>query len=129
MDKITIPETYKDGTPVMEGDIIAEGNINDIIWEGKAIVTRRPLGIVVTKQRKKLSMHNTILDKAEFYNVEEIRVGKAEFINEDEEWFNKMIKDVPEEQRYQDLHLSTWDGGFYGWNDIEKIGSIYDFDD
>ena len=126
---ITIPETYKDGTPVMEGDIVAEGHVNDIIWDGKAIITRRPLGVVVVTPRKKLTLTNTILDKTEFYNVEQIRVGKAEFTNKGEEWFGKMIEDVPEEQRYQDLHLSSWDGGFYGWDNIEKVGSIYDFND
>lgn len=126
---ITIPETYKDGTPVMEGDIVAEGHVNDIIWDGKAIITRRPLGVVVVTPRKKLTLANTILDKTEFYNVQQIRVGKAEFTDECEEWFGEMIKDIPEEQRYQDLHLSTWDGGFYAWDNIEKVGSIYDFND
>jgi hypothetical protein len=28
-----------------------------------------------------------------------------------------------------DFHLSTWDGGFYAWDDVEKVGSIYDFKD
>ena len=125
---IEIPETYRDGTPVREGDIIAEGKVGDIIWEGKAKVITRPLGVVYIGSRKKLTKNNTILDKPEFYNVMQIRDGKVKLIEDNlEDWAEEFISKT--HTTTMSFHLSKWDGGFYGWEDIYKVGSIYDFGD
>lgn len=125
---IELPETYSDGTPVHEGDIIAEGKVGDIIWEGKAEIITRPLGVVYVGSRKKLTKNNTILDKPEFYNVMQIRDGKVKLIEDNlEDWAEEFISKT--HKTTMSFHLSKWDGGFYGWEDIYKVGSIYDFGD
>lgn len=128
MNLKTIPESYKNGDPVMEGDIVAEGHIGELIWQDKGVIVRRPLGVVIIQPRKQLTIGNTVLDKSEFYNLREIRSGEAKFIEANqEEWFKEMMKNTDEDQRVQQFHLSTIDGGFYAWDDVEKVGSIYDF--
>lgn len=116
----------RNGNQLFEGDIVAETIIGETIWDGKAIIRLRPLGIVVTYGRRYLKFKDSAMlepEETDKYNIIQIRKGIIELTDKAEDWKTNFEH---EDHKYSDLHLSCYDGAFYGWDSIERIGSIYD---
>jgi hypothetical protein len=107
-----------------EGDIVAEGILGETIWDGKAIVEERPLGIVRIYHHPKVSS-SLPPEETDCYNIEPLRVGKVRLTSLADQW---MINNLAEGTWYSELNISRYDGCFYAWDNIEVIGSIYDLD-
>lgn len=120
MDIKYIDKVDRNGKLLKDGDIIAEGTVGELIWDGKAVVTKRPLGILHVKKQPapKLIM---CPDEHTFYNVEQLRCGEVQLQDDvpDFLFVNAVNGKVP-------LYLSAWDGEFLVWDNIEMIGSIED---
>jgi len=89
----------KNGKDIYEGDIIQECEIGDVIWDGDAVVTKCPIGVVIYN--------------APCFNVEQKVIGEAKFVKE---------------EGGSQLNLSAYDG-FYEWHMIDSykvIGNIYE---
>lgn len=115
----------KNNILLADGDIVAQCTLGDVIWDGKAIIRRRPLGIVKTyKNSEQLPIMEP--EETDCYNVYEIRKGVVELTDKADEWMKTKLAN---EDGYVDLCISRYDGRFHGWDDIEKIGSIYDLTD
>ena len=114
------------GVQLQEGDIVACGKVGKNIWDGTATILRRPIGIVYFPKEHPVYWDDLcIVEENDCYNVKEIRPGEAVAIKgKAEDW---MLKNLCDENGRCYFHLSTYDGDFYGWDSIEKIGSIYDF--
>lgn len=112
------------GNYLKEGDIIAEGILGEEIWDGDGILISRPLGIVrVYNSQKSTAMIHP--EETDCYNIEQIRVGIVQMTDKVEEWAkNKLFSNG-----FCDIHISRYDGRFYGWDKVEIIGSIYDLGD
>ena len=124
--KSMISRKDRNGNQLFEGDIVAETIVGETIWDGKAIVRLRPLGIVVTCGSRDLKIKISPMftpREADKYNIVQIRKGIIELTDKAEDW---MIDFEHEGHKYSDLHMSCYDGAFYGWDSIERIGSIYD---
>lgn len=108
------------GVRLREGDIVAECKKEKIIWDGKGIIRERPLGVVVTY----FDMNAKPIyppEETDKYNIVQIRCGVVELTDKSSDWMNSGDGTCK-------LHLSKYDGGFYAWDNIEKIGSVYDMD-
>ena len=107
------------GTGLHDGDIVAECKIGDVIWDGEAEIVSRPIGIFRVRQSKAIH-YDEIPDRNDFYDIQPIRKGRV-LIKSDKlkSTFNNGKSD------YSDLYLTTYDGMFYGWDNIEIIGNIY----
>lgn len=104
-----------------DGDIVAEGKVGDLIWEDKAKIIKRPIGIFNVFKNPK-TYRELEPECTDFYNIRLIREGLVELL--DREAFIKMLgKDT----QYMNLYLSTYDGNFYAWDNIEIIGNVNDF--
>lgn len=108
------------GVQLKEGDIIAEGKVGEEIWEGKAIIKTRPLGVVITYREPDLSTQYSPSEN-NMYNVQRLRKGEVEYTDKADNFLTKGGK-----IKSGIINISTYDGDFYAWDDIEKIGSIYD---
>lgn len=131
MKSVVKPEICKGvfdkyGFQVHEGDIVIQGHPGQVIWQGDGEVMECPVGVVCTAglKIKMPTVGDFEPEITERYTVKQLRQGivklnpdtKHEFLKEyekDGEW-------------YSSLHLSKYDGDFYGWDDITIIGSIYD---
>ena len=118
--KELIPRKYKNGIQLKEGDIIAESEIGKSIWDGQAIITSRPLGIVVVYHHPQLK-EDIEPEETDSYNIKEIRCGTVKFTDKAKEWMKERLNG--------NLYLSKYDGKFYAWDNIEVIGNIYDLDE
>ena len=108
----------KNGLQLYEGDIIAESEVGKEIWDGQGIIKSRPLGIVVVYP----DMNAKPLyppEETDKYNITQIRCGVVKLTDKSSDWMN-------DGDGRCKLHLSRYDGGFYAWDEIEKIGSVYD---
>ena len=106
----------KNGVQLKEGDIVAECTKDKVIWDGKGIIKERPLGIVVVHH----DMNAKPLfppEETDKYNIVEIRCGIVELTDKCSSWMNSGNGTCK-------LHISRYDGGFYGWENIEKIGKF-----
>lgn len=105
-----------------DGDIVAECAIGDIIWNGKGIVKERPLGLVKVF---KTSICSSLIEPEETdcYNVVQIREGRVKLTDEADSWMKNSLSD---NDKYVSLHISRYDGSFYAWDNIERVGSVYD---
>ena len=113
------------GVQLQEGDIIATGTIGKSIWEGKATVISRPIGIVYLPKLHPLYHEKYMTtEENDCYNVKEIRPGEVAITKDADLW---MKQNLCGGTGRCFVHLDTYDGNFYGWDSIEKIGSIYDF--
>lgn len=115
-----IDKKDRNGKPLKDGDIIAEGLIGEIIWDGQAVITKRPLGIL----RVAKYPHARVIESPDehlFYNLEPLRCGEVQL----QESATESMKNNAENKKIA-LYLSSWDGEFYGWDNIECIGSIED---
>lgn len=108
------------GVQLKEGDIIAEGKVGEEIWSGQAIIKSRPLGVVVVYNHPQFIKHFEP-NETNLYNIKSLRGGVVEFTDKALPYFD-ISKTGP-------LYISSYDGKFTAWDDIEKIGSIYDFKD
>ena len=117
-----IPRTDVNGKILQDGDIVAEGKIDELIWDGEAIIIQRPLGIVTISKNPKSKVLSTP-EETDFYNVIQIRPGVAKLTNSARDF----LKANADEINTIYLHLSRYDGKFYNWENIEVIGSVYDF--
>lgn len=108
------------GNTLKDGDIIAEGKIGDKIWNDKAEITRRAIGIFTVYNNPNPNSCYTP-ERTDFYNIHQIRTGIAHILDKDmsSTFFNNEKDEI-------ELYLTTYDGKFYGWDDIEIIGNIYD---
>ena len=111
------------GTPLEEGDIIAEGKLNELIWEGQAKIIQRPLG-VINVYKNAVTKGLTMPEETDFYNVTQIRHGLVELTDSAQDF----LKANANKFGIMKLHLSRYDGKFYGWENIEKISSVNLFD-
>lgn len=109
------------GIQLFEGDIIAEGKVGEKIWDEQAIVLTRPLGMVQTYNASPTSLLPP--EETDCYNIIQIRKGIIQLAENATDWAKDHIGEI------SDLHLSRYDGRFYNWDNIEKIGSVYDFKD
>lgn len=105
------------GIQLREGDIVAESTVGEIIWDGKAKIEMRPLGFVTVYHQNDESS----LEENDFYNIEPLRVGRVKLLDE------KNTEGL--DNRYTDIHIRRYDGVFYAWDNIERIGSVYDLRD
>lgn len=115
----------RNGNQLFEGDIVAEAIVGETIWDGKAIIRLRPLGIVVTYGRRHLKFKDSAMiepEETDKYNIMQIRKGIIELTDKAEDWKTNFEH---EGHKYSDLHLSCYDDAFYGWDSIERIGSVY----
>lgn len=117
-----ITRKYKDGGYLEEGDIVAECQIGEIIWDGAAVIKERPLGVVVVYQNSNI-IGMSPPEETDFYNIKPLRTGKIQLLDAAPEWMKKSF--TTDYNGYSDLYLSTYDGQFYAWDNIEKIGTIY----
>jgi hypothetical protein len=108
-----------------EGDIVAESTIGKEIWEGAGIVESRPLGIIVVYHNPRITPEINV-EETDCYNVMPIRKGRVKLTDKAKEWHRDRLSYDGE---HTDLNISRYDGDFYAWDSIEKIGSIYDFCD
>lgn len=111
------------GIQLYEGDIVAECKVGDLIWEGRGTVLTRPLGIVVTYNASPNSF--LPLEETDCYNIIQIRKGSVQLNETATPW---MLDHLGDENKISELNISTYDGNFYAWDNIEKIGTIYDLD-
>ncbi len=86
-------------------DVIAEGLIDKIIWDGKAIITDRPYGFI--------SVTPYVI------NVEQVHVGAAKLTDKATE----MLKNYP--NGISPLNMDCYDGVFQWPDDIECIGNVW----
>lgn len=119
---MSIARVDRNGTPLTDGDIVAECTLGEVIWNGEAKVVQRPLGIV-TVYHKPLLKCATMPEETDFYNVQEIRPGRVELDDNAREFLRKNA----DKHGFMGLHLSRYDGKFYAWDNIEIVGSVYDF--
>ena len=117
----TIARVDIHGTPLKEGDIVAEGKIDDEIWQGQAVILQRPLGIVVT-YRNPTVIGFISPEETDFYNVVQIKRGVVKLTDKAEGFLRKNS----DSDGFMDIHISRHDGNFYAWDNIEIIGSVYD---
>lgn len=115
--KELIPQYDVTGIQLCEGDIVAEGKIGETIWDGKGIIKKRPLGVVVYGNRSELKTSS-------YYNVCMLCNGIAELT----ELADDLLINAADSQKLIEFSLSHHDHIFRGWDDIEKIGSVYDLD-
>lgn len=114
------------GIQLMEGDIVAECKKMQSIWDGRAIVVERPIGVVRVYKNPKFRSFDNSPEETDAYNIFQIRTGLVRITSKAQDWVRDRLA---HDGKYVDLHLSTYDGRFYNWDNIEKIGSIYDLDD
>lgn len=114
----------RNGIQLREGDIVAECSVGDVIWDGKGVITSRPLGVVIVYP----SVKDTAMchpEETDRYNVAQYRCGLVELTELADDWLPTI--DV-HGHKFTELHLSKYDGNFYAWDNIERIGSVYDLD-
>lgn len=111
------------GVQLYEGDIVAECQIGDSIWQDRGTILTRPLGIVVAYNASSSSVLPP--EETDCYNIIQIRKGSVQLNDTATPW---MLDHLGDENRISELNLSTYDGDFYGWDNVEKIGTIYDLD-
>ena len=116
-----LPRLDKNGVALQEGDIVAEGSVGDLIWGDTALIERRPLGIVQIIKNPCCTLKYPP-EETDFYNIYEIRPGMVSYTNNSPQWLTQMNTGGA-------LHISRYDGRFYNWDNIEKVGSIYDLPD
>ena len=116
--KELIPQYDVTGIQLREGDIVAEGKIGETIWDGQAIIKERALGVVV--------VHGTLSESNEpsYYNICMLRNGIAKLTESAEE----PLVDKADSKKMIEFSLTQYDYIFHGWDDIQKIGSVYDLD-
>lgn len=113
----------KHGTILCEGDIVAECTLGESIWEDQGTIIKRPLGVVILYPKP----INTALippEETDFYNISGLRCGLVKLNDTAKEHLKHSVNNAG----YMPLYVSTYDGKFYAWDNIEKIGSIYDLD-
>lgn len=108
------------GVQLYEGDIVAESTVGKKIWGGKGIVKARPLGLVVTYPSMNANPEITP-EETDRYNIMQIRKGFVELTDESLPWLN-------DGDGTCELNITRFDGGFSAWDNIEKIGSVYELD-
>lgn len=116
--KELIPQYDINKIQLCEGDIVAEGKIGETIWDGQGIIKKRPLGVVVVYD------DHSELETSLYYNVCMLCNGIAELTESD----GKHLINAADSQKLIEFSLSHHDHIFRGWDDIEKIGSVYDLD-
>ena len=94
--------------------------LENLFGDGQAIITSRPLGIVVVYHRPQLK-EDIEPEETDSYNIKEIRCGTVKFTDKAKEWMKERLNG--------NLYLSKYDGKFYAWDNIEVIGNIYDLDE
>ena len=113
----------KNGVQLREGDIVAESSIGAVIWGGKGVIRSRPLGIVVVHFKAEV-FPDIEPEEADMYDVVQCRKGIVELTEKADDWMTVSEKG----SNVLELNLSAWDSKFYGWDNVERIGSIYDLD-
>lgn len=121
-------ETYRkdiNGVLLVDGDIVAQCKEGDVLWDGMGIVRRCPLGLVrvFDYNIKQAEKPDYPPGENDYYNVVEIREGVVELTDKAPDYMRRRIY---EGKDACDLHISRYDGQFYGWHNIEKIGNVWD---
>ena len=113
------------GVQLQEGDIIAAGKVGESTWGDTATLLSRPIGTVyLPKFHPQYHTKFLTIEENDCYNVKEIRPGEVAITKKADNW---MKQNLCGGTGRCFVHLDTYDGDFYGWDNIEKIGSIYDF--
>ena len=103
-DELPYAPVYdKNGVELHNGDIVAESEVGKIIWDGWCRIVERPLGRVKVYKDGKV-------------NIFSYKPGKVEAIIDIP---NEFIKNSVENDGR--LYLSTYDGVFFKWDNIEII--------
>ena len=109
------------GKILKEGDIVAEGVLNSEIWNGWGILISRPLGIVrIYKPTNTACLEP---EETDCYNVVHLRTGTVAMTSNAPSWAQKSLFSS---QQTCDIYISSYDGRFTAWNNIEVVGNIYD---
>jgi len=98
--------TDKNGKDIYDRDIIAEGSIGEIIWDGKAEVIKQPLAKVVWGRYG--------------WDAEDICNGEVKVLSD-----NLFPPNVKTGDLYP-LYKSDYDGVFLWPDNVEVIGNIYE---
>lgn len=122
----TIARYDVNGVQFLDGDIIAEGKRKEYIWGGQAIILSRPLAIIRIKE-----VSNSIINIIP-YDIVQIRSGIVQLTDKASDMLktsdrcfdiDKMLIDFT---RLSDLSKSHMLEEF--WNNVERIGNIYEMD-
>ena len=114
----------RNGILLKEGDIVAEGKVGDVVWDGKGVIEKRPLGVV--KVYLNVNPSSSLPpEETDCYNVSHLRAGIVKLTDKADPWMESHLG----KDGLSDVYMSCYDGRFYAWDDIEIIGSIYDFPD
>lgn len=116
--KELIPHCDIHSVQLHEGDIVAEGKLGELIWDGQGIIKRRPLGVVIYN-------HPSKSKDDPWYNVYALRNGVAELTDSTK----GPLMTTCTSQKLIEFSISHHDHIFQAWDDIEIIGTIYDLDD
>ena len=109
------------GKQLKDGDIVAQCEVGREIWDNKAVIVSRPLGIIKVSKDPHTGIHYAEEDCC--YKVVHLREGKVKLTDKADDWMKHNLAD---KDGYGPLYLSLYDGDFFGWNDIEVIGNIYE---
>ena len=118
--------TDRNDVSLREGDIIRECVIGQSVWDGEGVIVECPLGLVVVGSTK-LNGQYSIPEITDRYNVISLKPGLVKLVENNESIFLRHYE--KDGDYYCPIHLTTYDGKFYGWNNIEKIGSVYDIEE
>ena len=106
----------KNGYVIREGDLIATGIVGEIIWDGIAVVKKRPVGRVeiLSTEAKSVYSQNDI-------NIVQVECGLAHLIDN-----TSSFRKLADKDGNLKFYLNTYDGIFQFTDDtvLEIVGHL-----
>ena len=110
----------KNGKEICAGDIIAEGVVGGLIWDGQAEIIKRPTAKVVVYDKLRLDLPVCVVGTRHMsYNAVQVSNGRIKITDQADGIVKNVIAD---KNGYGQYYLNCWDGVFLSWNDVEVIG-------
>lgn len=100
------------GHVIKEGDLIATGTVGEVIWDGTAVVKKRPVGrvVILSTETKNVYSQNDI-------NIVQVEYGLAHFIDN-----TNSLRKLADKDGNMKLYLNTYDGIFqFDTNSVLEI--------
>lgn len=113
------------GKELQVGDIIAECQIGQKIWNDGAVIVKRPLGVVASVPQKMTSSWRP--EETDFYNIVQIREGLVVLTDNADEFLKLYAEESEYDMPTMKLCISRYDGNFYAWDNIEIVGTVNDY--